>query len=205
MLVVKSIGPAAAKSNGVDKASARYKTNLSIRAGTATSTMNNNEHTRGINTEKTGLATVERGDTFRLLTTIGAAILLPIAVARESPLWLTLWRGAMSAADESNGGNWAGVARHSLLAALCWNAYYDVSFRLLDQLHPITHAVGNTFKRVFVIGAGALAFGGDLGGAKSMLGSALAVLGVLGYSVATANHRSGGGTSSKRVSDANGQ
>lgn len=107
------------------------------------------------------------------------------------------------AVDERDGGSWTDVARHCLFAALCWNAYYDLSFRLLDQLHPITHAVGNTFKRVFVIGAGAFAFGGDLGGVKSMVGSALAVLGVLGYSVATANRGSGGGTSDKRIPDAN--
>ncbi|CAM9500444.1 unnamed protein product, partial [Sphacelaria rigidula] len=150
--------------------------------GNVTSTTSKNEDTKGINTGKTGLATIERGDTFRLLTTIGAAILLPIAVARESSLWLKLWRGATVAVDERDGGSWTDVARHCLFAALCWNAYYDLSFRLLDQLHPITHAVGNTFKRVFVIGAGAFAFGGDLGGVKSMVGSALAVLGVLGYS-----------------------
>lgn len=158
--------------------------------------------------EARGLASLGPGDTFRLLTAVGAVLLIPVAAINESRSWGKMWRGAIDAALKSAGrGNglatmiagtaaeaaagerrvWATAARHAIVAAVCWNVFYDLCFRLLGQLHPVTHAVGNTFKRVFVIGAGALAFGGDLGGARGAFGSALAVFGVLLYSIVKIN------------------
>lgn len=91
-----------------------------------------------------------------------------------------------AAAAAAARGDWAEAFRRALLSGVCFNLFYDLTFRLLGQLHPVTHAVGNTIKRIVVIGAGAFAFGGDLGGARGALGSGLAIVGVLGYSLAKA-------------------
>lgn len=226
VLIVKAIGPAAAaaKSNrdkGRNVAAATVARRSPQRSDDLASiSSDNNVTTRtrrtilmtarisnsGMENEKKGekkegLAFVGPGDTFRLLTTIGAVLLLPVAAAIEGQLWGNLWQGATAAALHFVGrdgaaasvdpvGDWAAAARHAFLAGMFWNAFYELSFRLLGQVHPVTHAVGNTFKRVFVIGAGVLAFGGDLGGARGALGSALAVFGVLGYSIAKTNSSS---------------
>ncbi|CBJ30945.1 Triose phosphate/phosphate translocator, non-green plastid, chloroplast precursor, putative [Ectocarpus siliculosus] len=182
---------------------------------------------------ESGLASLARGDTYRLLTVVGAALIIPAAAYMERDSWPRLWRAAMDAtaalvgrttsadgsppllgeallsAAGSGGdsaaaaggrvsavaeaaveaaarGQWAEAFRRAVLAGVSFNLFYDLTFRLLGQLHPVTHAVGNTIKRIVVIAAGAFAFGGDLGGARGVLGSALAVIGVLGYSLSKA-------------------
>lgn len=153
--------------------------------------------TAGGNGSRSGLVDLASGDTFRLLTVIGAVLILPAAALLEGTSWPRLWRGATDAGrillsgasslrEESAvaaRGDWAEAFRRALISGVCFNLFYDLTFRLLGQLHPVTHAVGNTVKRIVVIGAGAAAFGGDLGGARGAMGSALAVVGVLAYSI----------------------
>ncbi|CAM9715308.1 unnamed protein product [Ectocarpus sp. 4 AP-2014] len=176
---------------------------------------------------ESGLASLARGDTYRLLTVVGAALIIPAAAYMERDSWPRLWRAAMDAtaalvgrttadgpplllgeallsavgsggdssaaggrvsavAEAAARGQWAEAFRRAVLAGVSFNLFYDLTFRLLGQLHPVTHAVGNTVKRIVVIAAGAFAFGGDLGGARGVMGSALAVIGVLGYSLSKA-------------------
>ncbi|CAN0071893.1 unnamed protein product [Ectocarpus fasciculatus] len=189
--------------------------------------------TRAGGRRESGLASLAPGDTYRLLTVVGAALMIPAAAYLERDSWPRLWRaatdataalvgrstadgsppllgeallsavgsaatGGKSAAAEGVSavaeaaveaaarGQWAEAFRRAVLAGVSFNLFYDLTFRLLGQLHPVTHAVGNTIKRIVVIAAGAFAFGGDLGGARGVTGSALAVIGVLGYSVAKA-------------------
>lgn len=186
-----------------------------------------------------GLLDLAPGDTFRLCSVVGAALLIPAAAYFERGSWPRLWRGAADAAAALVGrkggsdggstafeealragagaaaaaadgegiggggataavavaeaaaaaavrGDWAEAFRRAMLSGVCFNLFYDLTFRLLGQLHPVTHAVGNTIKRIVVIAAGAFVFGGDLGGVRGAMGSGLAVLGVLAYSVAKA-------------------
>ncbi|CAB1110699.1 unnamed protein product [Ectocarpus sp. CCAP 1310/34] len=177
---------------------------------------------------ESGLASLARGDTYRLLTVVGAALIIPAAAYMERDSWPRLWRAAMDAtaalvgrrtsadglpplpgeallsavgsvedssaaggrvsavAEAAVRGQWAEAFRRAVLAGVSFNLFYDLTFRLLGQLHPVTHAVGNTIKRIVVIAAGAFAFGGDLGGARGVMGSALAVIGVLGYNLSKA-------------------
>lgn len=53
----------------------------------------------------------------------------------------------------------------------------------LDSVHPVTHAVGNTIKRVVVIAASILVFKNPVT-TQGYIGSAIAVFGVLLYSLA---------------------
>ena len=62
-------------------------------------------------------------------------------------------------------------------------SYNEVSFYTLDSVHPITHAVGNTIKRVILILYSVLRFGSVLD-MQGKIGSAIAIGGVFAYSVA---------------------
>lgn len=137
--------------------------------------------------KESGSTSLSAGDTYRLLTIIGAVLLVPFAAIAEGGSCLGLWQAVSEGSMAKT--FLLDVARRALLAAVCFNLFYDLTFRLLGQLHPVTHAVGNAVKRVVVIGAGAAAFGGGLGGVRGAFGSALTVAGVLSYSVAKAKCR----------------
>jgi solute carrier family 35, member E1 len=61
--------------------------------------------------------------------------------------------------------------------------YNEVAFLALDSVHPVTHAVGNTIKRVVIIGASILVFKNPIT-MQGYIGSAIAIAGVLLYSLA---------------------
>lgn len=58
-----------------------------------------------------------------------------------------------------------------------------MAFRCLGVVHPVTHAVGNTFKRVFLIATSIIVFGSKLT-PMAAFGSFMAIAGVLCYSLA---------------------
>jgi solute carrier family 35, member E1 len=60
--------------------------------------------------------------------------------------------------------------------------YNEVSFRALNKVHPITHAVANTTKRVVIILSSVLMFRNPMT-PTGILGSAMAVAGVFLYSL----------------------
>lgn len=61
--------------------------------------------------------------------------------------------------------------------------FSEVAFYCLNAIHPVTHAVANTVKRVFLIGVSIVVFGHKLTPLGS-IGSAVAIGGVLLYSLA---------------------
>ena len=56
----------------------------------------------------------------------------------------------------------------------------EFSFRVLGMLDPVSQAVANAAKRVFVLAAAAV-FLGEVPSARKIVGSCVALLGVLGY------------------------
>ena len=57
------------------------------------------------------------------------------------------------------------------------------SFRFVSQVNPVTHAVGNTIKRVVIIVASVVAFKTPMS-TGSIIGSSIAIFGTLLYSLA---------------------
>jgi solute carrier family 35 protein E1 len=73
-----------------------------------------------------------------------------------------------------------------LLCAPAYRFYYlynEVAFLALNEVAPVTHAVGNTIKRVVIILASVVVFRNPLSGLGA-LGSAIAIFGTLLYSLA---------------------
>lgn len=58
----------------------------------------------------------------------------------------------------------AGITNHALLfkrallAGLCFHAYQQVSYMILQRVSPVTHSIGNCVKRVVVIVASVFVF-----------------------------------------------
>ena len=74
----------------------------------------------------------------------------------------------------------------STLLALGGASYYlynEVAFLALGKVNPVTHAVGNTIKRVVIIVASVVAFKTPMS-TGSIVGSSIAILGTLLYSLA---------------------
>jgi len=81
--------------------------------------------------------------------------------------------------------------KYSLLSGLTFYLYNEASFLALSRLSPVTHSVANTLKRVVIIVASCIVFKTPmslLGG----IGSAVAVLGTLLYSLAKKKYGGGG-------------
>ena len=73
--------------------------------------------------------------------------------------------------------------KQMILSALFYYSYNEVAFLALDNVAPVTHALGNTIKRVVIILTSVLVFGTKMT-SRGALGSAIAIGGVLLYSLA---------------------
>ncbi|KAK4269624.1 hypothetical protein QN277_022756 [Acacia crassicarpa] len=69
----------------------------------------------------------------------------------------------------------------SLIAALCFHAYQQVSYMILQRVSPVTHSVGNCVKRVVVIVSSVLFFKTPVSPINA-LGTGIALSGVFLYS-----------------------
>ena len=119
---------------------------------------------------------------FGLLTCISAAISLPTALLVEGRALPEQW----SLAAASAAGGSSGLAAQLGLAGLLFYSYSEVAMQALSNVHSVTHAVGNTIRRVIIMLASMVCFGTPmtpLGAA----GSALAIGG--SYLYAMTKHR----------------
>ncbi|KAE9454438.1 hypothetical protein C3L33_13666, partial [Rhododendron williamsianum] len=85
----------------------------------------------------------------------------------------------------------AKVGLQKLLSDLFWigmfyHLYNQVAANTLERVAPLTHAVGNVLKRVFVIGFSIIVFGNRIS-TQTGIGTAIAIAGVAIYSLIKAN------------------
>ena len=72
---------------------------------------------------------------------------------------------------------------NSLLAGAFYYLYNEVAFLALGRVNPVTHAIGNTVKRVVIIIASVIAFKTPIS-TLGVIGSSIAIAGTLLYSLA---------------------
>merc|ERR1711988_1908574 len=118
------------------------------------------------------------GNTFAVLTTLAFLAVLPVALALEGPMLQEAWSKALKGPYSSNE-----LVGRILLSGLSFYMYNEVAMYTLDAVHPITHAVGNTIKRVILILFSVLRFGTPMT-QQSIIGSSVAIAGVFMYSLA---------------------
>ena len=78
-----------------------------------------------------------------------------------------------------------GLSHLAILSAMSGAYYYlynEVAFLALGRVNPVTHAVGNTIKRVVIIIASVIAFKTPISG-LGIIGSSIAIFGTLLYSL----------------------
>ncbi|GAV58374.1 EamA domain-containing protein/TPT domain-containing protein, partial [Cephalotus follicularis] len=111
---------------------------------------------------------------FSIITVMSFILLAPVAIFTEgvkiTPAYL-----------QSAGLNVKEVYVRSLLAALCFHAYQQVSYMILQRVSPVTHSVGNCVKRVVVIVSSVLFFQTPVSPINT-LGTGIALAGVFLYS-----------------------
>mmetsp|Transcript_28897 Transcript_28897/g.40875 ORF Transcript_28897/g.40875 Transcript_28897/m.40875 type:complete len:394 (+) Transcript_28897:85-1266(+) len=116
---------------------------------------------------------------YAVLTAISTIILIPTAYAIEGTGLFKAFSNVVAAGE---------MTKNSLLSLLAlggatYYAYNEVAFLALGKVNPVTHAVGNTIKRVVIIVASVIAFKTPMS-TGSIVGSSVAIAGTLLYSLA---------------------
>jgi len=116
---------------------------------------------------------------YAVLTAMSTIIMIPLMLAVEGTGFFSAFKGVVSAGDFT-------TKSLSVLLALGGASYYaynEVAFLALGKVNPVTHAVGNTIKRVVIIVASVVAFKTPMS-TGSIIGSSVAIAGTLLYSLA---------------------
>jgi solute carrier family 35 protein E1 len=114
---------------------------------------------------------------FGVMTCTTALMCLPVAVLLEGKK-IVPTLSVIAAA-----GQLKPLLMQTLLSGIYYYLYNEVAFLALDKVAPVTHAIGNTIKRVVIIIASVLAFGSTMT-TQGAVGSGTAIGGVLLYSLA---------------------
>ncbi|KAK1936335.1 putative triose phosphate/phosphate translocator [Babesia divergens] len=113
-----------------------------------------------------------------LVTIFSSLILAPLSLLEISK-WAPVYRSILY---KYSGKGMLQLARHIVLSGFFYTLYNEVSFIALSQLAPVSHAVANTLKRIFLILTSSLLFKTKLTSA-GLYGSATAISGAMLYSL----------------------
>eukprot|EP01041_Mallomonas_annulata_P010228 gene10228-21325_t len=114
---------------------------------------------------------------YAVMTILASLILAPFALAKEGHLIGPVIKSLIDA------GKFKPVAIQAVMSALYYYLYNEVAFMALDNVAPVTHALGNTIKRVVIIMVSVLVLGSKMS-TQGAIGSGVAIFGVLLYSLA---------------------
>lgn len=118
---------------------------------------------------------VDPRNLYSILTAVSFCLLLPVALCMEGPIMVETWEASRE--KHSVGAMMLNI----MLSGLCYYCYNEVAFSTLEMVTPVTHAVGSTFKRVFII-AGAILKYGNYPSLNGYVGITVAIAGVGIYS-----------------------
>ena len=116
---------------------------------------------------------------YAVMTIMAFAVLLPVSLLVETPKAVGSAINAAVAAGTSK----KDLAILSALSGAYYYLYNEVAFLALGRVNPVTHAVGNTIKRVVIIIASVIAFNTPIS-RLGVIGSSIAITGTLLYSLA---------------------
>lgn len=111
---------------------------------------------------------------FSIITIMSFILLAPVALFNDGVKFTPAY-------IEAAGLNLKQLYTRSLVAALCFHAYQQVSYMILQRVSPVTHSVGNCVKRVVVIVSSVLFFRTPVSPINA-LGTGIALAGVFFYS-----------------------
>jgi solute carrier family 35 protein E1 len=115
---------------------------------------------------------------FGVVTWAAFLIGIPISLIGEGHTFPNQWKDAVS----TTGGGQVELVRSVILSGLFHYLNNEVMYLALSNVHPVTLAVGNTMKRVFIMVASVLVFRNPVS-LQAGIGSAVGISGVLLYSL----------------------
>ena len=116
---------------------------------------------------------------FGVVTISAFLISIPIALIGEGKSFLGLWAAAVGGED---GTTTMQMARAIVASGLFHYLNNEVMYLTLSNVHPVTLAVGNTLKRVFIMVASVIVFRNPVS-LQAGIGAAVGISGVLVYSL----------------------
>lgn len=114
---------------------------------------------------------------FRVITLLSAVELLPISILLEGYRLPSTWASAID-----SGANVNDLLTNLVISGFSYYMYNEVAFWILGKINPVTHAVGNTVKRVVIILASVFILQSPMS-VQGGIGSAVAIAGTLLYSL----------------------
>ena len=114
---------------------------------------------------------------FGVVTIFAFVQSIPLFLLGEGLSFIDLWKKALSFTTSSE------LVRGLILSGLLHYLNNEVMYLALSNVHPVTLAVGNTMKRVFIVVASVLVFRNPIS-VQAAIGSAVGIGGVLLYSLA---------------------
>jgi solute carrier family 35 protein E1 len=114
---------------------------------------------------------------YAVMTILSAILTVPVFLFLEGANIVPVLKSIQAA------GQLKALSIETLLSCIFYYLYNEVAFMALDNVAPVTHALGNTIKRVVIIIASVLVFGTKMT-SQGILGSSIAIGGVLLYSLA---------------------
>lgn len=118
--------------------------------------------------------TMDNINLFAVITIMSFFLLAPITLFLEGVKFTPAYL-------QSAGLDVKVLAVRALLAAICFHAYQQVSYMILQRVSPVTHSVGNCVKRVVVIVTSVLFFRTPVSPING-IGTGIALAGVFAYS-----------------------
>jgi len=115
---------------------------------------------------------------YAVMTILSSIATLPLCLLLEGKSYKSVL------INISNKGLGKILTKQVFLSAIFYYLYNEVAFLTLDNVKPVTHALGNTIKRVVIIIASVLAFGTKMT-TQGIIGSSIAIFGVFLYSLAS--------------------
>lgn len=116
---------------------------------------------------------------YAVLTAMSTLILIPAMLAMEGTSFFSAFSQVVAKGEYTRNS----LAMLIGLSGASYYAYNEVAFLALGKVNPVTHAVGNTIKRVVIIVASVIAFKTPMS-TGSIVGSSVAIAGTLLYSLA---------------------
>ncbi|CAJ1970358.1 unnamed protein product [Cylindrotheca closterium] len=114
---------------------------------------------------------------FGMVTWAAFFISIPVALLGEGKTIVGLWKDALASVD-----NQSKFVQSLVLSGLSHYLNNEVMYLALGKVHPVTLAVGNTMKRVFILVASIMVFRNPIS-VQAGIGSGVGIVGVLLYSL----------------------
>lgn len=117
---------------------------------------------------------------FAVVTISAFFLCIPAAIAVEKDAMITLWKTAVT--GENAISTTPDLIKAVITSGLFHYLNNEVMYLALSNVHPVTLAVGNTMKRVFIMVASVLVFRNPVS-LQAAIGSGIGISGVLLYSL----------------------